>query len=116
MPGSALAFHCCTIDAPDPPMEKVYRTGPYASMKCSLAIISDSACTTRLQLVPVASKAVDIVAKPRARTLPYSTPGAAPSWYDIPHPAPPMRKSLRFQPACGFPKSQDLDGSYRTAI
>src|SRR6267143_577045 len=97
-------------------MENVYRIGPYASMKCSLAIISDSACTTILQLFPVASKSVDSVAKPRPRTFPYNTPGAAPSWYETPHPAPPTRNSLRFQPACGFPKSQGLDGSYRTAI
>ena len=40
--------------------------------------ISDSACTTRLQLFPVDSRAVDIVANPCARTLPYNTPGAAP--------------------------------------
>jgi len=56
------------------------------SIKCSLAIISDSACTTMLQLLPVASKSVDIVAKPRPSTLPYRHARRRSFLVEIPHP------------------------------
>jgi hypothetical protein len=47
-----LAISCCWIDPPDSPCAKVYRIWPYRSMMRSLSIITDSAETTVLQLLP----------------------------------------------------------------
>ena len=75
-------------------------------------MMSDSAWTAMLQLWPLLSSAVDIVAKPRpsawsaasavSRAVPAPvTPGAVPVWWSAPHEKPWVISSLWFHCRCG---------------
>jgi hypothetical protein len=77
-----LAISCCWIDPPDRPCANVYRIGPYRSTIRSLSIITDSAETIELQLLPSTFSDDVATMKPRESARSICTFCAPPcEWY-----------------------------------
>src|ERR1700719_2053787 len=100
-------------------------------MRRCLAMISDSAWVTMLQLWPALSRAVDITTKPRPSavvgllvvaltpgtpTVSLVTLGAVPETRSIPQLAPCVIRSLWLNCGCGAHGSHDFPGWKRTPI
>ena len=106
-----MATCCCVSEPPEQPVPIVNLISPSDSTTRSLAMISDSACVTMLQLWPALSSAVDITAKPRDNAASSTTLGAVPVLWSIPQLAPCSMTSLWFQPGCGAHGAHGLLGS-----
>src|SRR3954470_19950346 len=89
---------------------------PYASTRCSLVIITDSACTVRLQSWLLSSSAADITANPRPSEAASSTGGVTPSVCMPAQPPPCVTMTLWFHADGPVQRSNGWLPSYRTAM